>query len=99
MRNGKLQGKIWPETATCCHARHATGRCKLDASHISYPPSKNPLIENLNGWHQNRSGCWKDGTFMTWPEFEAFRERTFREVSSAQEAEGLQAERQEAATS
>lgn len=81
MLKGKVQGDVWPATADRCHDRHATGRCKRAQGHEQHAPSKNPKIEALNGWHQNRTGCWKDGVFMTWPEFEAFRQRSFAEVS------------------
>lgn len=90
MLRGKVRGKVWPETVHCCHGRWNGERCKLEKTHIDYLPSKNPIIEALNGWHQSRSGCWKDGVFMTWPEFERFRNESFKEAGRAQEAEVVQ---------
>lgn len=78
MRRGKVQGKIWPPTARPCHSRHETGRCKREQGHEEHEPSKNPDVERLNGWHQNRTGCWKDGEgFLTWREFEQLRRVAF----------------------
>lgn len=88
MFKGKIQGKIWPDTVHCCHERWDRDRCKLEKSHTEYTPSKNPLIEQLNGWHQCRSGCWKNGTFMKWPDFEKFRNEMYKEASYGQETEG-----------
>lgn len=85
MWRGRVQGKVWPATVYCCHERHNGDRCKREKGHTEHAPSKNPLIEALNGWHQSRSGCWKDGVFMTWPEFERFRTETFKEVSGGKE--------------
>lgn len=71
----RLRGKIWEPTAFPCHERHHGTRCKLPADHTEYTPSKNPAIEELNGWHQSRTGVWKGDVFLTWSEFDAMRQR------------------------
>jgi hypothetical protein len=80
VRRGRIQGKVWEQTAYPCHERWNGDRCKRPKGHTEHVPSKNPELEKLNGWHQNRSGCWKDGVFMTWPEFEKFRQAIYQAV-------------------
>lgn len=69
------------EARSRCYARCPKNgtRCRLEAGHEAFEPSKNEALNHLNGWHRVTAGVWKDGErFLTWRQYDRLCEEVRR---------------------
>jgi hypothetical protein len=73
----------WSKVADRCHERCNGERCKRAKGHENGPGSKDPIINQLNHWHQSGNWSWKDGVVYNWKEWNEFGRSILQEANSS----------------